>query len=71
MRKLRCFQVPGVSVVEVLDEFNERSEDLGVQGEDDIISISVGPPVPDIPVVGPGGTVKPNVGVTIFYWAEQ
>ena len=67
MRKLRCFQVPGVSVAEVLDEFNERSEELGVQGEDDIISVSVGAAVPDIPIVGPGGTVRPDVGVTIFY----
>lgn len=71
MRKLRSFQVPGVSAAEVLDEFNERAEELGIQDESDIVSVSVGPPTTGMAISAPGGSVKANVEVTIVYWSEQ
>jgi hypothetical protein len=71
MRKLRSFQVPGISAAEVLDEFNERAEELGIQDENDIVSVSVGPPTTGIGIVGPGGSVKASVEVTIVYWSER
>lgn len=71
MRKLRCFQVPGVSAAEVLDEFNERAEEFGVQDENDIVSVSIGPPTTGIEIANPGGSVRANVEVTIVYWSED
>jgi len=70
MRKLKCFQVSGPSVQEVLDEFNERAEEFGV-GEKDIVSVSAMPPTLGIKVATSKGTVDPKVEVVIVYWANE
>lgn len=71
MRKLRCFQVGGLSVQEVLDEFNERREEFGVP-DSDIVSVSALPPTANIPIAQPGGGTKlPKVEVMIVYWADE
>jgi hypothetical protein len=38
VRKLKCLQMSGNSVQEVLDEFNERRMEFGVTEESDVIS---------------------------------
>lgn len=69
MRKLKCFQVHGLSVSEVLDEFNERAEEFGVK-ERDIISVSTLPPDPKQVAVVREGETAPKVQVVIAYWAD-
>jgi hypothetical protein len=69
MRKLRYFQIPGMNVGEVLDEFNERRGEFRV-AEADIINVQV------LPSTGRKiGTAKgieeAKVEVLIFYWSEE
>lgn len=70
MRKLKSFQIPGTSVQEVLDEFNERAEEFGVS-ERDIVSVSAMPAVSKIKIATPTGTTEPRVEVVIVYWANE
>jgi hypothetical protein len=71
MRKLKCFQIGGLSVQEILDEFNERREEFGIP-DADIVSVSALPPTAAIPIAQPnGGTKLPRVEVVIVYWADQ
>lgn len=68
MRKLKCFQVSGTTVQEVLDEFNERRDEFGVE-DSDIVSVSALPPTTGIKIATPTGTAAPKVEVVIVYWA--
>ena len=69
MRKLRCFQIGGLSVQEVLDEFNERREEFGIP-DGDIVSVSALPPTAAISIAQPEGSKKlPKVEVVIVYWS--
>lgn len=70
MRKLKCLQIPGLNVQEVLDEFNERAEEFKVK-ESDIVSVSVLPPTMGIKISTHEGTAKPRVEVVIVYWANE
>ena len=70
MRKLKCFQVSGLYVQEVLDEFNERAEEFNVS-ESDIVSVSAFPPTKDTKIATPQGTADPKVEVVIVYWASE
>ena len=70
MRKLKCYQIKGLTVQEVLDEFNERSEEFGI-GEHDILSVSAMPPTLGIKPATPKGTTDPKVEVVIVYWANE
>ena len=70
MRKLKCFQVSGLNVQEVLDEFNERAEEFHVS-ESDIVSVSALPPTMDTKISIPKGTADPKVEVVIVYWANE
>jgi hypothetical protein len=72
MRKVACKDVGGLSVEDVLQEFNERREEFGIEDED-IISISTR-------AAGEGeerkiamskGTALAKVIVTIFYWSSE
>ena len=67
MRKLKCFQVSGTSVQEVLDEFNERRKEFGVPDKD-IISVSTLPPTSGTKIATPSGAADPKVQVVIVYW---
>lgn len=70
MRKLKCYQISGLTVQEVLDEFNERSEEFGVS-EDDILSVSAMPPTWGTKLATPKGITDPKVEVVIVYWANE
>jgi len=70
MRKLKCFQVSGLTVEGVLDEFNERAEEFGVK-EADIVSVSALPPTLGTKLATPTGTANPKVEVVIVYWSDK
>ena len=70
MRKLKCFQVSGLYVQEILDEFNERAGEFNIP-ESDIISVSAMPPTVGAKISTPEGTKDPKVEVVIFYWAND
>ncbi len=65
MRKLKCFQIGGQHVQDVLDEFNERREEFGIP-DSDILSISAMPSTST-----GGGTKLPKVEVVIVYWSDE
>lgn len=67
MRKLKCFQISGTTVQEVLDEFNERRKEFGFP-DSDIVSVSALPPTLGIKLATPTGTKDPKVEVVIVYW---
>ncbi len=71
MRKLKCHQVRGMYVQEILDEWNERAEELGLVSESDILSVSTSPPTLTTKVMTPKGDKEPVVEVTIVYWADE
>jgi hypothetical protein len=62
MRKLMCKQLEGPSVQEVLDGFNERHQEFGIESESDIVSVSV------MRSVGSLASVISEVEVVIVYW---
>ena len=65
MRKLKCFQIGGQCVQEVLDEFNERREEFGIP-DADIVSVSAMPSTSTSPQAQPDGSTKlPKVEVVI------
>jgi hypothetical protein len=66
MRKLKCFQVSGLNVQEVLDEFNERADEFHVS-ESDIVSVSALPPTMGTKISTPKGTAAPKVEVVIVW----
>ncbi len=70
MRKLKCFQISGLSVQEVLDELNERAAEFGL-GEDDIVSVSAMPPTLGTKIATPHGTADPKLEVLIVYWGNE
>jgi hypothetical protein len=71
VRKLKCLQMSGNSVQEVLDEFNERRMEFGVTEESDVISVSALPPTLGTEIAGRAGSVAPKVEVVIVYWGRS
>jgi len=76
VRKLKCFQIGGVTVQDVLDEFNERREggDELFDGisDSDVLSVSASPPTLGLPIAQPdGSTQKPKIEVVIVYWSDK
>jgi hypothetical protein len=60
-----------MTVQDVLDEFNERREEFGVQ-DADIVSVSALPPTSNIQIAQPDGTTQlPKVEVVIVYWSQE
>ena len=55
---------------DVLDEFNERHQEFGIESEGDIVSVSAMPPTtPGAKQATPTGElVDPKVEVVIVYW---
>jgi hypothetical protein len=71
VRKLKCFEVHGVNVQDVLDEFNERAQDeFGIKPEH-VLSVSVLPPPRPVKIATPTGTADARVQVVIIYWADE
>lgn len=69
MRKLKHFQVHGMNVGEVLEEFNERRGEFRI-AEADVVNVHV------MPATGgkigtPKGIEEARVQVFIFYWTEE
>ncbi len=70
MRKIKCHDIPGIHVGEILDEFNERPEEFGIEDED-IISISSSAPAFPVKVIVGKETKEAAVRVSIFYWSDE
>ena len=72
MRKVACKDVGGLSVEEVLQEFNDRREEFSIE-DDDIISISARAPAAGEHrnIATSKGSAAANVIVTIFYWSNE
>lgn len=69
MSKILSFDIHGVSVEEVLEEFNERREEEFDIKKKDIISLSVRNADEPHKIAQPDGSTKDSkVIVTIFYW---
>ena len=72
MRNIRSIESNGVSVGEVLQEFNERADEFGLTDESQIISVQSGPPTSTVKIHQPKGpAAEPKVLVTIFYWSDK
>ena len=57
MKKLSCFDLHGISVDEVVAEFNERHDEFGITKETDIVSISVRPATQPSKIAQPDGYI--------------
>jgi len=57
-------------VQEVLDEFNERAVEFGIE-EKDIVSVSALPPTLGVKIGTSKGLRNPNVEVVIVYWSNE
>ena len=76
MRQMKCVDIHGTSVQEVLEQFNERQEELmdlhGFSDESDIISVCVRPPSKSRKIHNSDhGTQDSNVLVTFFFWSNS
>lgn len=68
IRKLKCFQISGLCVQDVLDEFNERRKEFGVSDSDIVSAL---PPTMVTKIGTPTETTDPKVEVVIVYWAHE
>jgi hypothetical protein len=68
MRQLQCFEAVGLTVQDVLDQFNAQAKDE--LEEKDILSVSVFPPPLETGLGAAGGTNAAQVSVVIVYWAS-
>lgn len=72
MRQLRCLETQGLSVQEVLEDFNDRAHGFGIRDEKDIVSVNVGPPTaPAVKIFDGEESRTATCTVTIVYWSEQ
>ncbi|AMS13132.1 hypothetical protein A3218_01925 [Pseudomonas chlororaphis] len=70
MRKLRSHEVIGLSVDEILKEFNERASEFGVT-EENLVSVSVNPPRHAIKILDGDKTKEAKVQITFIYWSDR
>jgi hypothetical protein len=70
MRKLRSIETFGLSVQEILSEFNERAGEFGVT-EENLVSVNVTTPSRPIKMLGDGKIKEAAVQVTIIYWSDR
>lgn len=70
MRKLQSHEVIGLSVQEILQEFNERASEFGIT-EDNLVSVSVTPPRHAIKILDGDITKDAKVQVTFIYWSDR
>ena len=72
MRKIQSLDIPGVTVDDVLNEFNERHNEFGITKKSDVISINIRPATKPSKIAQPdGGTKDSQVIVTFFYWGKK
>jgi hypothetical protein len=72
MRKIQSFDVPRITVEDVLNEFHERHKEFGITKKSDIISVSVRPATKSSKIAQPEGNTKDSqVVVTFFYWGKK
>jgi hypothetical protein len=71
MRKLKSFEVHGMDVQDLLDEFNARAGEFGVTAESDIVSVCELDALPHAKIAAlKEGTPTPRVRVLVVYWAK-
>ena len=70
MRKLRSIETVGLSVQEILSEFNERAGEFGVT-EENLVSVNITPPSYPIQILDGDKTKDARVQVTIVYWSDR
>jgi hypothetical protein len=71
MRKIACYDIHGLTVEGILDEFNQRRvEEFGI-ADDDVISMSVREATAPFNIHTPDEGKKSKVVVTIFYWVHE
>jgi len=70
MRKLRSIETVGLSVQEILSEFNERAGEFGVT-EENLVSVNVTTPSRPIKMLDDGKIKEAAVQVTIIYWSDR
>jgi hypothetical protein len=70
VRKLKSLQIPGLSVEEVLEEFNERVGEHGIVNESDVLSVSVMPNTTGLSINTGRTTGKAKVEVVIVFWSR-
>lgn len=70
MRILRSHETIGLSVQEVLQEFNERASEFGIT-EENLVSVSVNPPRHAIQILDGDKTKEAKVQITFIYWSDR
>lgn len=70
MRNLRCYEVTGLSVTEILSEFNERADEFGVT-EENLVSVSAMAPTRPMKILDGGEIKEARVQVAIVYWSDR
>lgn len=70
MRKLRSREVIGLSVEDILEEFNERSSEFDIT-EENLVSVNVSPPRHAIQILDGEKTKEARVQVTFIYWSDR
>ncbi|UST60786.1 hypothetical protein LOY27_09860 [Pseudomonas atacamensis] len=70
MRKLRSIETVGLSVQEILSDFNERAAEFGVT-EENLVSVNVTTPSRPIKMLDDGKIKEAAVQVTIIYWSDR
>ena len=72
MRKLKCFEMHGLGVTEVLEDFNERAAEFGITKESDVVSVIGVEPDPKAKIASiHKGTASPKMLVVITYWSDR
>ncbi len=72
MKTLACRNVHAVYVEEAIQEFNNRIDELGIQSEKDVVSVSVLPVVIPVKMHDPEkGSVDARYEVVFVYWTTQ
>jgi len=73
MRKIQSFDISGITVDDVLNEFNERHAELGITKKSDLISVSVRSATRLSKIAQSDGSTKAakKVVVTFFYWGQK
>lgn len=70
MRKLSSIETVGLSVQEILSDFNERAAEFGVT-EENLVSVNVTTPSRPIKMLDDGKIKEAAVQVTIIYWSDR
>lgn len=70
MRKLRSIETVGLSVQEILSDFNERAGEFGVT-EENLVSVNVTTPSRPMKMLDDHKIREATVQVTFVYWSDR